>query len=164
MTFRSKYAVILRCIAQDIERRGLKTFDIRLLASEKEYLVEGGYQEPPAPTPVTIHYMLKDLDELEEAGAAKRGEPAPAKEFLNQIQIFRTIGGYLDKNEARLIRITNNTPSGKEALFQVEYMSRDGEHIIDDRAGSAVYDMCVSMYKQRGKLTGTGGQRPRWRG
>jgi len=161
---RSKYAAILRCIAQDIERRGLKTFDIRLLASEKEYLVEGGYQEPPAPTPVTIHYMLKDLEELEQAGRARRGDTAPAREFLNQIQIFRTIGGYLDKNEARLIRITNNIASGKEAIFQVEYVTRDGEHLVDDHAGSALYDMCVTMYKQRGKLTGTGGRGSRWRG
>jgi hypothetical protein len=162
--FRSKYAAILRCIAQDIERRGLKTFDIRLLASGKEYLVEGGYQEPPAPTPVTIHYLLKDLDELEQLGVARRGDQAPAKDFLNQIQVFRTIGGYLDKNEARLIRITNNTPSGKEALYQVEYVTRDGEHMVDDHAGSALYDMCVTMYKQRGKLTGTGGRRSRGRG
>jgi hypothetical protein len=162
--FRSKYAAILRCIAQDIERRGLKTFDIRLLASGKEYLVEGGYQEPPAPTPVTIHYTLKDLDELEHAGVARRGGAAPARDFLNQIQVFRTIGGYLDKNEARLIRITNNTPSGKEALYQVEYVTRDGDHMVDDHTGSALYDMCVTMYKQRGKLTGTGGRRSRWRG
>jgi len=162
--FRSKYAAILRCIAQDIERRGLKTFDIRLLASGKEYLVEGGYQEPPAPTPVTIHYTLKDLDELEHAGVARRGDVAQARDFLNQVQVFRTIGGYLDKNEARLIRITNNAPSGKEALFQVEYVTRDGEHMVDDHAGSALYDMCVTMYKQRGKLTGTGGRRSRWRG
>lgn len=162
--FRSKYAAILRCIAQDIERRGLKTFDIRLLESGKEYFVEGGYQEPPAPTPVTIHYTLKELDELEQAGVTQRGGAMPVRDFLNQIQVFRTIGGYLDKNEARLIRITNNTRSGKEALFLVEYVTRDGEHMVDDHAGSALYDMCVTMYKQRGKLTGTGGRAARWRG
>jgi hypothetical protein len=160
---RLKYARTLRCIAQDLERRGLKTFDIRLLQKGNEYVVEGGYQEPPSPTPVTIHYTLKDLDELEEAGAAKRGTPASAKEFLNQIQIFRSIGGYLDKNEAKLIRITNNATAGKDSIFKVEYVTRDGEPMIDDRAGSALYDMCVSMYKQRGKLTGTGGRRSRWR-
>lgn len=162
--FRIKYATTLRCIAQDLERRGLKTFDIRLSPKGDEYVVEGGYQEPPSPTPVTIHYTLKDLDELEDLGAAKRGTPAPAKEFLNQVQIFRSIGGYLDKNEAKLVRITNNAAAGKDSIFKVEYVTRDGESMIDDRAGSALYDMCVSMYKQRGKLTGTGGRRSRWRG
>lgn len=159
---RLKYATTLRCIAQDLELRGLKTFDIR--PNEHEYVVECGYQEPPAPTPMTIHYTLKDLDELEQVGATKRGTAAPAKEFLNQVQIFRSIGGYLDKNEAKLIRITNNAATGKDSIFKVEYITREGEAMIDDRVGSALYDMCVSMYKQRGKLTGTGGRRSRWRG
>ena len=157
-----KYAIALRCIAQDLERRGLKTFDIRLLRDE--FIVAGGYQEPPSATPVTIHYTLKDIDELDRAGERKRGEQLPGKDFLNQVQIFRTIGGYLDKNEARLIRITNNEAPGKDATFKVEYVTQEGEHVIDDRAGSALYDMCVVMYKQRGKLTGTGGRRSRGRG
>ena len=156
-----KLAVALRSIAQDLERRNLKTFDIR--AIRNEYIVEGGYQEPPAPTPVTVHYTAKDIDELDEAGETKRGETAAAKEFLNQVQIFRTIGGYLDKNEARLIRITNNDGHGKDANFKIEYVTREGEHIVEDRAGSTLYDMCVAMYKQRGRLTGTGGRRSRWR-
>ncbi len=79
------------------------------------------------------------------------------------MQIFRAIGGYLDKNEARLIRMTNNDSQGTEANFRVEYFTPQGEHVVENRAGSALYDMCVAMYKQRGKLTGTGGRRSRWR-
>jgi hypothetical protein len=154
-----KLAGALRCIAQDLERRGLKTFDIRVVGNE--YIVAGGYQEPPAPTAVTIHYTAKDIDELDERGENKRGEAAPAKEFLNQVQIFRTIGGYLDKSKARLIRISNNDSRANDATFKVEYVTSEGEHVIDDRAGSALYDMCVVMYKQRGRLTGTGGRRSR---
>ena len=156
-----KFADALRCIAQDLDRRGLKTFDIRLIRNE--YVVECGYQDPPGPTPVTVHYAAQDLNEIDLVGESKRGEAAPAKEFLNHAQIFRTIGGYLDRNEARLIRITNNDGQGKDANFKVEYVTRKGEHIVEDRAGSALYDMCVAMYKQRGKLTGTGGRRSRWR-
>jgi hypothetical protein len=156
-----KLADALRCIAQDLERRGLKTFDIRLVRNE--YVVEGGYQAPPGPTPVTVYYATKDLDEIDMAGESKRGEAAPAKEFLNHVQIFRTIGGYLDKNEARLVRISNNDGAAKDVNFRVEYVTREGEHIVEDRAGSALYDMCVAMYKQRGRLTGTGGRRSRWR-
>ena len=156
-----KLADALRCIAQDLERRGLKTFDIRLIRNE--YVVEGGYQAPQGPTPVTVHYTTKDLNEIDELGESKRGETAPAKEFLNHVQIFRTIGGYLDRNEARLVRISNNDGAAKNVNFRVEYVTREGEHIVEDRAGSALYDMCVAMYKQRGRLTGTGGRRSRWR-
>jgi hypothetical protein len=156
-----KLADALRCIAQDLERRGLKTFDIRLMRNK--YVVDGGYQSPPGPTPVTVHYTTKDLNEIDELGESKRGETSPTKEFLNHAQIFRTIGGYLDKNGARLVRICNNDGASNDVNFRVEYVTREGEHIVEDRAGSALYDMCVAMYKQRGRLTGTGGRKSRWR-
>jgi hypothetical protein len=155
------YANALRCIGQDLERRGLKCFDIR--AEATAYVAQCGYQDPPAATPVTIHYRPVDLNELDSAGVEKRGHTAPAKEFLNQAQIFRTIGGFLDKNEAKLVRFTNNESPSKEAGLTVEYLTREGERVIDDRAGSAIYDMCVGMYKQRGRLTGTHGTKGRWR-
>lgn len=153
------YATILRCIGQDLERRGLKAFDIRV--DGNAYVAECGYQEPPAPAPVSIHYSLDDIDELDRAGEKRRGGALPASDFINQVQIFRTIGGFLDKNESRLVRITNNDATQNGSLLVVEYVTKDGERVVDDRAGSAIYDMCVQMYKQRGKLTGTGSRRRR---
>ena len=158
---RINFAIALRCIGQDLERRGIRCFDIRFEANE--YIALCGYQEPPAATPVTIQYRPLDLADMDDAGAEKKGKPAPAKEFLNHVQILRTIGGFLDKNEARLIRLTNNESPSTEPSIKVEYISRDGERVLADRTGSALYDMCVAMYKQRGKLTGTGGRLSRWR-
>jgi hypothetical protein len=114
--------------------------------------------------PVTIEYTSQDLQDLDRSGEGQRGESPSAKEFLNQVQIFRTIGNYIDKNEALLLRITNNHVNGRDSLFKVEYLTRDGERVVDDRAGAAIYDMCVTMYKQRGKMTGTEGPLARWRG
>ena len=150
------FATVLRCIGQDLELRGLKTFDIRF--DGRDFVALCGYQEPPAATPVEITYRPGDIAELDRAGGEKRGQVTPPKEFLNQPQIFRTIGGFLDRNEAQLVRLANNTRSAKESTFVVEYTSREGEHVVDDHAGAAIYDMCVSMYKQRGKLTGTSGR------
>lgn len=150
------FATALRSIGQDIERRGLKTFDIRFDGAE--FIALCGYQEPPAATPVELKYRASDIEELDRAGESQRGKTAPAKDFLNQPQVFRTIGGYLDKIEARLVRLANSDRRAKESTFVVEYINADGEHIVDDRAGAAIYDMCVSMYKRRGKLTGTGGR------
>jgi hypothetical protein len=155
------YATALRCIAQHLELRGLKTFDIR--SEGTGYIALCGYQDPPSATPVTVQFSPADIEELDRSGEENRGKSLPAKEFLNQIQILRTIGGYLDKNEARLIRISNNDSPGTDSLFRVEYQSRTGEHVIDDRAGAAIYDMCVVMYKQRRNLTGTGSRTSRWR-
>jgi len=150
------FATALRSIGQDLELRGLKTFDIRF--DGREFTALCGYQEPPAPTPVELKYRPKDIEELNQVGEKNRGKVAPAKDFLNHPQVLRTIGGFLDKNEARLLRLANNDRAAKESTFIVEYMNADGEHVIDDRAGAAIYDMCVSMYKRRGKLTGSGGR------
>jgi hypothetical protein len=158
---RANYATSLRCIGQDLERRGLKAFDIRFEGDE--FVAQCGYQAPPAPTPVNIQYTFKDIQDLDSAGEARHGELSSGKEFFSQSQIFRAVGGYLDKSGARLVRLTNNHGAGREQNFRVEYITRDGERMVDDRPGSALYDMCVMMYKQRGKMTGTGGRfsRPR---
>jgi hypothetical protein len=161
MPSRPNYATSLRCIGQELERRGLKAFDIRF--DGDQYIAQCGYQEPPAPTPVTIHYSFRDIHELDTAGDARRGEPSAGKEFLSLTQIFRAIGGYLDKDQACLVRLTNNDGRGKDQTIKVEYITRDGRRMVDDRAGTAIYDMCVAMYKQRGKMTGTGGRFSRLR-
>lgn len=145
------YATVLRCIGQDLESRALKTFD--LVADGDKCIVECGYQPPPAETPVTLHYTVADIEELDRAGAEKRGDSAATMEFLSLPQIFRAIGAVLDRNEDQLIRISNNLASGQESTFRIEYETRDGERVVDDRPVSAVYDMCVSMYKKRGKAT-----------
>ncbi len=108
---------------------------------------------------VTIEYTLADVLELDDLGQEKRERSEPPKDFLNMTQILRTIGGYLDRNDARLVRLTNtNSATDPEPLFTVEYVTREGERVVDDRKGSTLYDMCVVMYKQRGRLTGTDGR------
>ncbi|HXG52104.1 MAG TPA: hypothetical protein VNN77_11945 [candidate division Zixibacteria bacterium] len=161
MKRRISYSMALRCIGQDLELRGLRTFVIEPEAGQ--YLVRCGYQSPPAEMPVTLSYTDEDIEALDQAGKERRGKVPAPKEFLNPVQILRTIGGYLDRLEARLIRISNNHPSGQDGLFKTEYETQDGERVTDDRAGSAIYDLCVSMYKQRGRLTGTGSRYGRWR-
>lgn len=148
------YSTCLRCIGEDLEQRGLKTLDLR--NEERNYVVHCGYQSPPAPTPVTLHYSQSDIQKLDKVGREKRNKAAPSKEFVTLTQILRAIGGYLDKIDARLIRISNNDSLRKDPMFKVEYVDQDGEIVVDDRAGSAIYDMCVVVYRQRGRLTGTG--------
>jgi hypothetical protein len=144
------YSTALRAIAQDLELRGLRTLDVT--TDGTDYVVHCGYQAPPAPMPVTLHYTPADIDELNRAGQEKRGKSLPAREFVSLVQILRAIGGYLDKNGARLIRISNNQSRRSDPFYFVEYETQGGERVLDDREGAAIYDMCVSMYKQRGKV------------
>ena len=157
---RITFATALRCIGQDLQRRSIKSFDIRFEANE--YTALCGYQEPPAATPVTIRYRTLDIADLDDSGSEKQGQPVPATDFLNLVQILRTVGGFLDKNKARLIRVTNNEPSSSEPCVKIEYLNHDGERVLANHTGMALYDLCVAIYKQRGRPGGTGGRFSRW--
>ena len=144
------YSEILRVIGQDLEIRGIKAFDIRV--EGEKILVQCGYQIPPAATPVTLSYTPGDIRELRPQGEEKRGQSLERKDFFTLSQTLRTIGGYVDQQKARLIRLSNNEFSGADVVFRIEYETREGERLIDNRSGSAIYDLCVNMYKRRGKL------------
>jgi hypothetical protein len=145
-------ARVLRVIGQDLEARGLKTFDIRRYRDRYEALC--GYQAPPAPTPVTVEYSLRDIEELEERGQDKRQKDTGAIDLLSLSQMLRAFGGYLDGKNITVLRIWNSESTGPEVVFKIEGESARGERVLDERRASAIYDMGVTMYKQRGKLTG----------
>jgi len=145
----ASYSEILRVIGQDLETRAIKAFDIR--DEGERILVLCGYQVPPAATPVTLNYTPRDIEELKPQGAEKRGQSSKPGDFLTLSQTLRAIGGYVDQKKARLLRLSNNDCPGAEVVFRIEYQTRQGERLVDDRSGSAIYDLCVNMYKRRGK-------------
>ncbi len=144
------YSEILRVIGQDLETRGIKAFDIQ--DEGERIFVQCGYQDPPAATPVTLYYTPRDIQELRLQGEEKRGQPSGQRDFFTLSQTLRAIGGHVDQQKARLIRLSNNDCPGADVVFRIEYETREGEHVVDDRSGSAIYDFCVNMYKRRGKL------------
>jgi hypothetical protein len=144
------YSEILRVIGQDLEGRGIKVFDIQ---NEGERIfVQCGYQDPPASTPVTLYYTARDIKELRLQGEEKRGRFTEQRDFFTLSQTLRAIGGHVDQKKARFVRLSNNDCYGADAVFRIEYETRDGELMAVDRSSSAIYDLCVTMYKRRGKL------------
>ena len=144
------YSEILRVIGQDLEIRGIKAFDIR--EQGERILVQCGYQVPPAETPVTLCYTRRDIKELKLQGEEKRGQFTEQRDFFTLSQTLRAIGGHVDQKKARFVRLSNNDCYGADAVFRIEYETRDGERMVQDRSGSSIYDLCVTMYKRRGKL------------
>ena len=110
-----------------------------------------GTKSRPAATPVTLYYSARDIEELKPQGAENRGQPLKPEDFFTLSQTLRAIGGYVDQKKARLIRLSNNDCPGADAVFRIEYETREGERLVEDRSGSAIYDLCVNMYKRRGK-------------
>ena len=139
----------LRAIGQDLEARGIKTFVIRCEADL--YVVEAGYQSPPALTPITLYYTLDDIEQLDREGREENKCNSAAKDFLSLSQILRAIGTYLSRKGARLLSVSNNALTGAMPVVKIEYETAQGERVVDDRTGSAIYDLCVSIYKLRGR-------------
>src|SRR5262249_8094941 len=141
----------LRTIGHDLEMRGIKTFVIRCEADL--YLVEAGYQSPPAPTPISLHYTLDDIERLDHEGRERRDDDAGIEDFLSLSQMLRAIGTYVGRERARLLSISNNAfTAGTMPFVTIEYKTAEGERVIDDRTASAIYDMCVCTYKLRERL------------
>jgi hypothetical protein len=138
----------LRTIGQDLEARGIKTFVIRCEADL--YVVEAGYQSPPALTPVTLYYTLDDIEQLDREGREDNRDSG-VKDFLSLSQILRAIGSYVGRRGARLLSVSNNVLTGTMPVVKIEYETAQGERVVDDRTGSAIYDLCVSIHKLRGR-------------
>jgi hypothetical protein len=153
----------LRAIGQDLEARGIKTFVIRREADL--YVVEAGYQSPPAPTALILHYTLDDLEQLDHEKRERRGEGdyhSNVKDFLTLSQILRVIGVYVGRQEARLLSVSNTASTTTMPVLTIEYETVQGERAVDVRTGSAIYDMCVSIYKLRGRLSVNNARDARW--
>ena len=141
-------AQALRAIGEDLEQRGIKAFDIT--CAEDCYVVQGGYQAPPNPMPVKLHYSMEDIRQLDREGREKRDQASASHDFLRLSLILRSIAGYIGRKKGRLLRISNNDVTGTNAVFRIEYTTADKERVVDERAVSAIYDICVSQYKLRG--------------
>jgi hypothetical protein len=145
-------STILRIIGQDLQSRDIKAFSIR--CEGDRFSVQGSSQNPPCPTPLTFEYSAREIYELNRERGQKREELPASRDFFTLTQILRAIGAYIDNRGGRLLRISNNDSNASDLSFRIEYESADGSRVIDDRNGAAIYDMCVRMYKLRGKAKG----------
>jgi hypothetical protein len=146
------YSIALRCIGQDLERRGLKTFNIR--RDGNHFVVFPDNAASPAAPREMIRYTPSDLEMMDRCGEIQRGNQAD-QEFFHRTQRLRAIGDYLDKYGSTLISISYGDVERAQPEFRVEYITREGEHLIDDRADAAIFDECVLMFQKRSQGDGT---------
>jgi hypothetical protein len=143
---RVSYTLALRCIGQDLVRRGLKTFQIK--PEGGHFMVSPGDGSSPVEPWQIIRYTPAEIDLIDRAGEAGRGKTSD-REFLHQAQMLRAIGDYLDRYDSTLIRIAKIDGESTECPFRVEYRTREGDEVVDDRPGTVIFDMCVLMVQKR---------------
>ena len=144
-------AEALRTIGHDLQLRGIKTF---LLQCDADlFVVEGGYQSPPAITPVTLHYGPGDVKQLNHGSRERNDHLSAANDFLGLSQILWAIAIYVNGGESRLISVSNTDSTETMLVVKIEYETAQGDRVVDYLKGSALYELCFNVYKLRGTST-----------
>ena len=148
MTTANFCAEALWTIGHDLQLRGIKTFLVR--CESDLFVVEGGYQSPPAITPVTLHYGPGDIKQLDRNSRERNDHLSPVKDFLSLSQILWAVATYVIAKGGRLIRVSNNDGTERMPVVNIEYETVQGDRVVDDLTGSAIYELSVSVFKLKG--------------
>jgi hypothetical protein len=126
----------LRIVGRDLDLRGIRTFIVR--CDRDLFVVKAGYQSPPAVMPVTVHYGCSDIDRL-----------LTVRDFSNLSEILSAVGSYVSAKQGRLISVSNTASTPAIPIVIVQYASFGSDAVVEIFKGSAIYELCVSVYKAR---------------
>lgn len=99
-------------------------------------------------TRVELCYTARDVDRLEEAGRARRGQAQQSAEAYSVSQILRSIGAYLNQKRARLLKLSREVD-----CVVIDYETTLGSRMKETLAIKDLYDLWVRMYLQRAERT-----------
>ena len=140
----------LRSIGQDLDLRGIRTFRIRCEADL--FIVEGGYQAPPAITPVTVHYSFRDVERLNREAQEKTSH---VSDLLSLAEILWAVAVYVGSRGGRLLSVSNMASTLSMPTLTIEYETDQNGRAIEEFKGSAIYELCISIYKLKGAMNKT---------
>lgn len=143
------YARAMFAVGLVLEMRDLKTFDLQ--CDDREFRVKCGYQTPPCSSTVELRYSIDEIESLERENLINRTNSEKVVDFLSLAEVLRGLGGYVDKINGRLVRISNNHSSIPIGSVKLVYASPAGDRQAETFCLSSIYDICVRMYKERGK-------------
>jgi hypothetical protein len=139
----------LRSIGEDLELRGIRTFLIRF--EDDLLVVEGGYQSPPAATPVSLHYSPKDITELDRKSRVRSDCLSKTRSFIYLPEILLSLENYVYDKEARLLSVSNIASTETTPVIDIEYETLQRDRVFDRFIMPAIYALCVRYHKRRGR-------------
>lgn len=141
------YSEPLHTIGADLDRRGIKTFAIRCEA--ELFVVDAGYQAPPAATPITLHYTAKDVEQLDRKALEQSDYLSATRSFIYLSEILSSVATYVGDKGGRLLSLSNNASTETMPVIDVEYETVHSERMFERLTGSAIYSLCVRNHKRR---------------
>jgi hypothetical protein len=99
---------------------------------------------------------------LDRDAQERNDHVSPVTDFQSLSQIFWAIGTYVSGKQARLLHVSNTASTGTMPVLKIEYETVQGDRVVDDLTGSAIYELCISMYKLRGTSSSNGSRYTRF--
>ena len=140
---------VLHSIGEDLELRGIKTFIIR--CEDDFFIVDGGYQSPPAATPVSLYYSANDIRDLERKARQRKQYLSATRSFIYLPEILSSIASYVQDKESSLLALSNTESTLAITIIDIEYETFHGDRMSDRLTNSAVYELCVREHKLRAR-------------
>jgi len=137
----------LRTIGADLDLRGIKTFASRCEADR--FIVDAGYQSPPAATPVTLHYTEKDIEQLDRKAREQSDYLSAIRSFIYLSEILSSVATYVGDKGARLLSLSNNASTESAPIIDIEYETAHSDPMSERLTGPAIYALCVRDHKRR---------------
>jgi len=137
----------LRTIGRDLDLRGLKTFSLR--CEDDLFVVDAGYQSPPASTPVTLHYCRKDIEQLERKAVESCDYLSATRKFIYLGEILSAIGMYIADKAGHLLTLSNMASTETTPVIDIEYTTVQGDRMVEHLTDADVYALCIRGYKRR---------------
>lgn len=152
-----RYDEDLRAIGQALESRDISVFELKWLASR--YVIQGMPEETGSlrskvgqwlrrirsgSTTQLLNLGLADIDQLSQAGRAKRSNPAQLTDFHRVSNTLRTIGAYLDSSEVELVELHKRPIS-----ITLLYRDKVGHERKEDRTISSFYRLFLELCGKR---------------
>jgi len=153
-----RYDEELRAIGQSLEAKGVTGFEL--------YKVKAGYfiKDLREHTPsfhstirnwlrghrdsdnefVTYGFELGDVEELSKRGRARRSKQGQLIQFSDLSNILRTIGAYLDSQEAELVELHKRPIS-----ITLVYRDKSRHEHREERPVSSFYSFFLELYEKR---------------
>jgi hypothetical protein len=152
-----RYDEDLRAIGQALEARDISVFEVKRLADN--YIIEGAPEQTGSVRSKVRHWLYRlrgrselltfdvaDLEKLSEVGRAKRSKWGQLTNFHTVSNTLRTIGAYLDANEAELVELHKRRIS-----ITLSYRDKEGQQHDEDRSISSFYRLFLELLGKRGQ-------------
>jgi len=152
-----RYGEDFRSIGQALEAKHIRAFELKRMGDW--YILQGVPPEANSLQAKTHKFKfrfrsgsdaeslmlaLSEVEDLSRKGKAKRSKPGRQPDFRRLSNILRTVGAYLESEEAKFVELKVRPFS-----ISLSYKAADGEQQIEERTIRSFYNVFLELYGKR---------------